>query len=356
MYMNFKCTSITWQQGNKPSILLHNDISKWEDNFKKSGGIILHTCNRFEVYYTQSITLQSCPAFSNLVLDKNINVHTFRGEDAARHLFNVTCGIESDVLGENEILRQVKNLKPTQNNKELNILLKYSIEIGKHVRSETNISLGTMSLASCTMKTIASYNTPENINIGILGYGMVGKNMHSASNNYNMKSTFVFNRSITPYDECIEKKGIWCNNIHEVIQNCNVIICCVSSNINDIPYHDLHDKLIIDLSSPSCFNPDLCKSIPGTQLIDLNEITSIMNISRELRESSVVQIETKVEEKLYDLKTRIEEEALNELRKQIAILYVRSPQEKHSIMKVSHDSNLSINARTEYLQNMISKK
>ncbi len=124
---------------------------------------LLSTCNRFELYARgdESI-LQALPKFlSSLhnIEENEINAHRylFRGEEAARHLFRVTCGLESMVVGEYEIYGQIKRafqaaIAAGTVDSVMFQLIERALKIGKRVRAETNISKGAVSVSSVAVE------------------------------------------------------------------------------------------------------------------------------------------------------------------------------------------------------------
>ena len=114
--------------------------------------VILSTCNRTEFYIASFDLDQALKSFEKFLKDeKDIHFKDFSNyfyiyynRFAAEHLYRVTCGIESLVLGETEILSQVKHSFFTAKeigltNKIFNSLFKFVIETGKKVRTETNL-------------------------------------------------------------------------------------------------------------------------------------------------------------------------------------------------------------------------
>ncbi|MCI9077940.1 MAG: glutamyl-tRNA reductase [Lachnospiraceae bacterium] len=172
-----------------------------QDNIIK-GGVILSTCNRSEIYFTGSShsveeVARNLALFKN-TSDGNIKKYClfYGGSRAASHLFNVTCGLDSMVLGEDEILRQVKEaylaaFKAHHTDSELNIIFQDALNCAKSGKSKTRLSTTPVSIGTITANTIEKY-IEENINkdnfpgkrvlvIGITGKtgGIVAKDLAS---------------------------------------------------------------------------------------------------------------------------------------------------------------------------------
>lgn len=145
--------------------LIQNNIIK--------GGVILSTCNRSEIYFTGSSrsveeVAKAIALFKN-TSDSSIKKYClfYGGSRAASHLFNVTCGLDSMVLGEDEILRQVKEaylaaFSAHHTDSELNIIFQDALNCAKSGKSKTRLSTTPVSIGTITANTIEKY-IKENI-------------------------------------------------------------------------------------------------------------------------------------------------------------------------------------------------
>jgi glutamyl-tRNA reductase len=126
---------------------------------------ILSTCNRLEIYAVASETEQGVRAITQFLAERgqiplnNLRRHLFTllHEDALRHVLRVAAGLESLVLGEGQILAQIKNThklaqKYNGLGRLLDRLFKQAISAGKRVRTETNIGTGAVSISSAAVE------------------------------------------------------------------------------------------------------------------------------------------------------------------------------------------------------------
>lgn len=126
---------------------------------------IISTCNRLEIYSIIEATESGVREIVQFLAEKaqipieqlRKNLFTLLHEDALRHLMRVAAGLESLVLGEGQILAQVKNThKLSQKYQGLGRLLdrlfKQAISTGKRVRSETSIGTGAVSISSAAVE------------------------------------------------------------------------------------------------------------------------------------------------------------------------------------------------------------
>ncbi len=150
---------------------------------------ILSTCNRLEIYITASETelgirevVQFLSEHSKLPMTA-LRPHLFMllHEDAVMHLMRVAGGLDSLVLGEGQILAQVKNSYKLGQQYDgiktiLNRLFKHSISAGKRVRSETSIGTGAVSISSAAVEL--AHIKAEDLSmcrVAILGAGKMSK-------------------------------------------------------------------------------------------------------------------------------------------------------------------------------------
>ncbi|MFB6277790.1 MAG: glutamyl-tRNA reductase [Halothece sp.] len=150
---------------------------------------VLSTCNRLEIYaviteaeqgiheITQFLSERSAYPISQLRRHLFILLH----QDAIRHLMRVAAGLDSLILGEGQILSQVKHAhKLSQKYKGIGRLLdrlfKQSLSAGKRVRSNTNLGTGAMSISSAAVELASTkVNNLENYHCTIVGAGKMAR-------------------------------------------------------------------------------------------------------------------------------------------------------------------------------------
>ncbi|MFQ9515858.1 MAG: glutamyl-tRNA reductase [Eubacterium sp.] len=132
------------------------------------GGVIVSTCNRSELYLTgdniRRETVENLLSEFKQIDREIIKKYSlyYEGKKAVRHLFKVACGLDSMVLGEDEILHQVKEsyLFSKENgftDSELNIIFQSSFHCAKQSKSETELSKTPISIGTLTANTIENY-------------------------------------------------------------------------------------------------------------------------------------------------------------------------------------------------------
>ncbi|WOL09601.1 hypothetical protein Cni_G18354 [Canna indica] len=182
---------------------------------------VLSTCNRMEIYvvalsWNRGIReVMDWMAKTSGISVEELREHLFvlRDSDATRHLFEVSAGLDSLVLGEGQILAQVKQVvRVGQGSKGLgkNIdrMFKDAITAGKRVRSETNIASGAVSVSSAAVE-LALMKLPKSHSSSarmlVIGAGKMGKLVIKHLAAKGCKTVVVVNRSVERVDAIREE-------------------------------------------------------------------------------------------------------------------------------------------------------
>lgn len=177
------------------------------------GVTIVSTCNRVEVYLSPRKHLPEDELrnlfgkICDLPPEETARAYIYRDEETARHLFNVASGLNSQMIGEVEILGQVKAsyyiaLDLGSVSSLLNRLFHKAIECGKFVRERTTISKGAVSVAFAAVDLASKiYGNLENVNVLIIGAGQTGQLAAKHFKKAGAKSWRISNRTQERADE-----------------------------------------------------------------------------------------------------------------------------------------------------------
>jgi glutamyl-tRNA reductase len=160
------------------------------------GSVIISTCNRVEIYmspqkhFSDSQLKEIFGEITKLEKSEYENAYIYRDDKAVRHLFRVASGLDSQLLGEVQILGQIKTayyaaLELGSVTGFLNRLFLKAIECGKFIRERTAISQGAVSVAYAAVDLAGRiFGNLEKLNVFIIGAGETGKlaalHFHSA--------------------------------------------------------------------------------------------------------------------------------------------------------------------------------
>ena len=282
--------------------------------------IILSTCNRFELYVVsddndiEDILSNYVLNLTGTALLKNKRTkYVLKGESAANHLFRVSAGIKSQIIGEPEILGQVKSsLRKSRESKAsgpfLIKLFESAIKTGKRVRTRTNIAKGNASYASAALvkasEVIGSFDGKKVI---LLGTGKIGVTVSKYLRSLGLKSYYIASRNKSRAKSLSEKYGgipISFNEVDELIPEVDCIISATNVNKQIINRSALEKlgkfkspKVIIDLGMPRNVDPDIAK-IKGIYLFNISNLDKSIKKSIQLRKESVEEAEEVVKKEV----------------------------------------------------------
>jgi len=270
------------------------------------GCVILFTCNRTEYYFTCSEKLDPAPAaffpashmFSN---DAGTHVYTKENTDALCHLFRVAAGLDSQVLGENEVLFQVKEAYRISHEmhclgKELHKIFEQSFRVGRKVRRETAISKGNVSIASLVIKVLEKKCGLAGKTVMLIGINKIIGQIAKYLLEHSIHTAFVGNRTFEKAVELARMLGgeaVHLDHLNQLMQDIDIIITATSAPHFIIKKEKViaaldrrtHPVYIIDLAVPRDVDPEL-RHHQQVCLYNLEEIqplveTSIINKQQE---------------------------------------------------------------------------
>jgi glutamyl-tRNA reductase len=171
--------------------------------------VILSTCNRVEIYAATSLDPRR--AFAELQ-ERLVRIHDYRDpltdeiykfadHEAIEHLFKVACGLDSMVLGETEILGQLKKsyelaLQQHCTGGRLNKAFQRAFNVAKHIRTETNIQRGSISVASVAVELAEKiFDSLNERQVMVIGAGETSEKAARALLSRGAHSVIVSNRS-----------------------------------------------------------------------------------------------------------------------------------------------------------------
>ena len=180
-----------------------------------SEAVILSTCNRVELYAVTPMEprnafqalkefLTNCHDYKDPITDE---LYTLGEPHSVEHLFKVACGLDSMVLGETEILGQLKKaydlaLQHQHSGSRLNKAFQKAFNVAKHIRTETNIQRGSVSVGSVAVELAEKiFSNLDDRHVMVIGAGDTSEKDGSSPVKPRCPSIMVSNRS---YDRAVE--------------------------------------------------------------------------------------------------------------------------------------------------------
>lgn len=281
--------------------------------------IILSTCNRSEVYiYSKNIS-DKVEVVKNFYQDyfdvENIEEFLFNktGEEAIKHVFNVSAGLDSLVLGEDQILGQVKDAHDFarqlgSSKKVFNKLFREAITVSKDIKTTTKISHQPLSISYIGIKCLKEkMGSLENKNALVIGLGKMSKLAMKHLEEEQLNNIYVTNRSYEKLkniqDEYKNLIPIKYEDRYEVMDKVDIVISATASPhtvLKKAEMPETSNKLIMmDIALPR----DIDKNLNEFENIEVYDIDDLKKISeandkkrRELASIGELIIDEKIEE------------------------------------------------------------
>lgn len=276
------------------------------------GIFVLSTCNRTEItgFAKHPFELISLLIkYSNGNVEDFINVsNVYKNKDAVKHLFRIGTGLDSQILGDYEIVGQLKESfklakQMGTTNAYLERLMNLVLQASKDVKNHTKLSSGTTSVAYAAIQyIIENIKDHSDKEILIYGLGEIGKNTCKNVLNYTSnKHITIVNRTLNTavgFVELYPEVSIGkLANLTEQIHNSEILIVATGSSVPTITKENLKEGqklLILDLSMPENVDVSVSK-IPGITLINVDELSKITDKTIETRKNEIPAAEKIIE-------------------------------------------------------------
>ena len=281
-----------------------------ERGFK--GVLILSTCNRTEI---SGFAERPCKLiellceFSEGTIQEFAKIsNIYKNQEAIEQLFRIGTGLESQILGDYEIVGQLKqsfklskSLKTT--NAYLERLLNSVLQASKRVKNETKLSSGTTSVSYAAVqyiiKNFPEYNTK---NILVFGLGKMGKNTCKNLAEYTQnKQICLINRTEEKAAEFVKNynfiRKVGIQNLSEEIKKADILIVSTGANTPTITKEHIQatkNLLVLDLSMPKNVATNVLH-YKGVSLINVDELSKVTDETLALRQQQIPFAEAIIE-------------------------------------------------------------
>lgn len=287
---------------------------KFKEEFNIQEYVEIDTCNRKEYY----IHTELCNHEHEYLKSKNENIIIHYDDTAIIHLFRMTSGLESMIIGEDQILGQIKNAKKKSLNenhcgKILETLFTKSIHVGQVVRQKTKINRGSVSIGSAAVD-LAEENIGdlEGKHVLVIGAGKMGTLVAKALAEKDLKAIFVANRTYyraVKLAEELNGKAILIDELSQCLPSADVIISATGAPHsilnrdrieNFIDSENSSQIIMIDIANPRDIEEDVREI--GVKLFNIDDLRGIADKNRKMRENEVKEAENIIDEEFKLLK------------------------------------------------------
>jgi glutamyl-tRNA reductase len=273
--------------------------------------LILNTCNRLEVYAVhqeESALANIQAAFCELrnIHTSHFEPHRFdlKGEAVVQHLFRVTGGIDSQIIGEPEILGQVKQAYQLAEDQAfvgpiLSRMFQKSFQAAKWTRTHTGINQGQLTIGTIIADLATRvFGKLQSVKILIIGTGTVGASaLHSLKNKGAQAISIIsknFENAVT-LAKTVNAQALPFESITHALGDYDMILGATGSSnfilttetlAPIVSQRSIKPLFLVDLAFPRDFEPSIAQ-LPNSYLYNLEDISKIANENLNLRKQQV---------------------------------------------------------------------
>ena len=339
--------------------VISKDIDElfWKLQEKYSIGeyIEISTCNRKEYY----INNDNISEDEELLSHENQSIIIEYGQSAVMHLLRMTSGLESMIVGEDQILGQVKDakhkaVKEHHCGKVLDAVFTKAIHVGQVVRNKTNINKGSVSIGSAAIDLAEKHiGNLDDKSVLVIGAGKMGKLVAKALAEKDLNAIFVANRTYYVAVDLAKDLGgeaILFSDLEEYLATADLVISATSA-----PHHiitkkrllgidmDYENLMMVDIANPRDISDDVCEL--GVKSFNIDDLREIAEINTNLRKKEFGEAENIINEEFILLKESFKlmevDELLGNLRASMEDIRQRETQ-KASVKLADVDGSVKI--------------
>ena len=268
--------------------------------------VVLSTCNRTEIY---AVAEKFHGAYADIreflcdlgnITPDDLHPHLYSEHDdaAVRHLFEVAAGLDSAIVGEAEILGQLRQAWEISQHEggartSLNLLFRHAIGVGKRARTETGIARGTASVSHAAVEmAIDHYGSIEGRRVAVVGAGAMGEGIAVGLHGAGVGDVRVVNRSSERGRLLAERIGgvaLGMDHLIEAIDEADVVLTSTGSGspivtrqlMQQVPRNG-RPLLFVDIAVPRDISPDVAE-LDDITVLDLDDLSAWADRGRSQR-------------------------------------------------------------------------
>lgn len=290
--------------------------------------MFLSTCNRVEFIFTTDQVVDTnfihnffatlYPHLEEEVIDCfTKNNEQYEALGAVNHLLSVASSIDSMIVGEREIITQVR--KAFEDCKAfgltgdtIRLVMRFTIETAKRVYTETSIATKPVSVVSLAYHTLKNKRVPLDARVVIVGAGVTNTNMSKFLKKHGFKNFTVFNRTLSKAEKLaadLNGTALPLTELNTFKGGFDVLITCTGSDNHLISPEiytqlvgtDEDKKIVIDIAIPHDLSPSI-KQMYAVDHISVDYLQEISNKNLQERAKEVEHVEEIIQEALFNYK------------------------------------------------------
>ena len=360
---------------NSEKLVFHNHLRKELDI---EGLMIISTCNRTEIYFEFENHIGQENKFLHSVVKELVVFKKYKDSlsphlnnltgsyKVANHLFRLVSGLESMIIGEFQIVEQLKDAyyfskKHKMLGPILGRMIQKSLETGKYIRTNTEIGRGAVSVSYAAVEQITNNYDLKNAKFLCVGLGETSKLSIRHLHQKGIKKIKITNRTKSKLNAFCKELGyesILFEDYKKEILNSDVVIFSTGSKSPLLTKKDIEQNikkrnnklLLVDLSVPRNLSHDL-EEVNNIEIINIDNLKDTVNENYKKRKAEVIKAELYIEEFLVEFddwtNTRLLRPSILSLKKQVRELFLNET--------ISNIKSLSESATSKDLSLKLSK-
>lgn len=275
------------------------------------GLLAISTCNRTELYgfaqHPYQLIKLLCDQTNGTVEEFQEVAYVYKNHDAISHMFKVGTGLDSQILGDFEIISQIKqgfyrSKKLEMANPFLERLCNAVIQASKRIKNETELSSGATSVAFASVKYILdNVDDISNKNILLFGTGKIGRNTcENLVKHSNNSHITLINRTREKAEDIAGKFQLTVRDYGDLqteIRKADILVVATGAQLPTVSKALIYTKkplLILDLSVPKNVSDDV-KELDNVSLVHLDQLSQITDETLTKRKEYVPKAEAIIE-------------------------------------------------------------
>src|SRR5690606_36958981 len=276
------------------------------------GVLVISTCNRTEIYgyanHPFELIKLLCDNSSGTVDDFHKVGYVYKNQEAVNHIFRVGTGLDSQILGDFEIVGQIKagfveSKASGLSNAYTERLINSVIQASRRIKNETELSSGATSVSFASVQYILNnVSDISSKNILLFGMGKIGRNTceNLVKHTKNEHITLI-NRTKEKAEKIAGKLNLIVKDYQDLsaeLENTDILVVATGASTPTIFPENLNPKnpiLVLDLSIPKNVDESITQN-PNVTLVHLDELSRITDSTLENRKNYIPQAEAIIEE------------------------------------------------------------
>ena len=285
---------------------------KLQEKYSINEFVEISTCNRKEYYISNDYISED----DELLSHENQSIVIEYGPSAVMHLLRMTSGLESMIVGEDQILGQVKDAKHKASKehhcgKALDTIFTKAIHVGQVVRNKTKINKGSVSIGSAAIDLAEKHmGSLDDKSVLVIGAGKMGRLVAKALAEKDLNAIFVANRTYYVAVDLAKDLGgeaILFNELEDYLATADLVISATSAPHAIIDKErllgierDYNNLMMVDIANPRDISEDVCEL--GVKSFNIDDLREIADENTSLRIKEFGEAENIIDEEFILLK------------------------------------------------------